>query len=839
MGRRTLATDPMGNQTAYGFDADGNPTGVTQIPAGSGTPHATTMAYNTLNEETATTDPAGDQTTYAYDASGNRTSVTDPLGHQTTSAFDAANRLTKVTDPLGDQTTYGYNAAGEQTCVTDPLSRQTTYAYRNRGWQTSVTDPRGAQTIYGYDLAGNQTSVTDPDGNQTTYAYNADNLLTKMTDPLGNSATYAYDADNELTSTTDRDGRTTTYAFDAAKRLTGETWVGGSYTATFNYNQDGQVTMAQDPFSTYTYAYNNDGLVTGVYNAGTPGVPTVTLSYGYDGYLNQTSLTDTLGGSISYGFDAVDRLTSMSLSLTSTLDAQVTFGYDAASRLTGLTDTAGTGSATITDSLAYDNADRLTSLTYKNGGTTLAGFTYVYDQASQITSYSDAAGNSLSYGYDQSGELLTASGTLAGQSYSASYSYNSSGDKYDLNGNRLTSTVDLNGSPTTAIYSTSHNELKSDGTYSYTYDNEGNLTTQVTIATGSVTYYSYDYRNRLTEVKVETSLGTVINDEKFTYDVNNNRIGISLNGTQQSWTVYDGKNPYIDFNGSGTLTERYMMEPKGQNQFYARVNAVGTVNWYVTDNLGSIREIASSSGAVLDTLTYDPFGGIISETNTANGDRFKFTGGAYDSITGNYQFGQRFYGPSDGRWNSQDPLGLKPDANPYRYVDNSPTDESDPTGFFGRWRGRGGCPCPYGPPLPPPPPGMFGPPLPPPGMFGPPLQPMPRIPTVSSSGFSGGHEPLPGFGEEGHAGSTRPSEWMLVNPRFYDFHGNVLFWMQQYSFLHRSWGYTWIRVRGAVFTEMKDPSGKPTEGGITGAMPIETRFVPTPKNAPPVPPSPD
>jgi hypothetical protein len=75
------------------------------------------------------------------------------------------------------------------------------------------------------------------------------------------------------------------------------------------------------------------------------------------------------------------------------------------------------------------------------------------------------------------------------------------------------------------------------------------------------------------------------------------------------------------------------------NQFYARVSPSGTVNWYLTDMLGSVREIVSSSGSALDTLTYDPFGGLLSETNAANGDRFKFAGGEYDSLMGGYRFG--------------------------------------------------------------------------------------------------------------------------------------------------------------------------------------------------------
>src|SRR6266478_4362233 len=73
------------------------------------------------------------------------------------------------------------------------------------------------------------------------------------------------------------------------------------------------------------------------------------------------------------------------------------------------------------------------------------------------------------------------------------------------------------------------------------------------------TTYSYDYRNRLTNV---TQGGTIT--ATYTYDALSRRIGIKDNGTQ-TWTVYDGKDadahPYADFDGSGNLTMRYLSAP--------------------------------------------------------------------------------------------------------------------------------------------------------------------------------------------------------------------------------------------------------------------------------------
>jgi len=396
-----------------------------------------------------------------------------------------------------------------------------------------------------------------------------------------------------------------------------------------------------------------------VNNAGTPGVPQVTLNYGYDVYNNRTYLQDSLGGNISSSYDGAHRLTNIT-GVMGGSSAVLALSYDAASRLTSISRSP--PGDNITTSFSYDNANRLTNIAHTDAtkALTLAGYTYGYDAASQLTNYSGPDG-SLTYGYDVDGQLTSVTGARS-ESFS-----------YDKNGNR-----------TMAGYTTgAGNELTSDGVYNYTYDNEGNTLTQTQIATGTVTNYTWDYRNRLTEVQVKSSTGTVLNDEKFTYDVNDNRIGVMLNGVQQSWTVFDGANPYMDFNGSGALTERYLTNPNGLSQFYARVSASGVVNWYLTDNLGSIRQIVDTSGTVLDTLVYSSFGTIVSETNAANGDRFKFAGGANDLIAGMNQFNRRYQRPADGNFASEDPLSFGAgDTNLYRYVFNSPTSATDPSGEF-------------------------------------------------------------------------------------------------------------------------------------------------------------
>jgi RHS repeat-associated protein len=213
------------------------------------------------------------------------------------------------------------------------------------------------------------------------------------------------------------------------------------------------------------------------------------------------------------------------------------------------------------------------------------------------------------------------------------------------------------------------------------------MTSSTNTSTHVTTTYTYDYRNRLTQV---TTGGTVV--ATHTYDALNRRIGTDDNGTQ-TWTVYDGMspdaNPYADFNGSGSLTVRYLFGPTVVNRvvttgILARTSSGGTTAWYLTDDLGSVRDIVSTSGSELDHIVYDSFGNIVTETNATNGDRFKFAGMQYDATIGQYFDHARWYGAGAGRFMGLDPMGFAAgDANLYPYVFNVPTSATDPSGLLG------------------------------------------------------------------------------------------------------------------------------------------------------------
>ncbi len=173
------------------------------------------------------------------------------------------------------------------------------------------------------------------------------------------------------------------------------------------------------------------------------------------------------------------------------------------------------------------------------------------------------------------------------------------------------------------------------------------------------------------------------------YDALDNRIGMDENGTQ-TWTLYDGGNPVMDFNGSGSLTMRYLWGPTG---IVARQTSGGTVSWYLADALGTVRDLINNSGAIIDHVDFSAFGTVLDESNPTNGDRLTgFAGMERDAVTGLNLAVYREENPGTGRWDSQDPLEFGgQDGDLYRYVTNQPTDQSDIDGLQQRGdRGRDG-----------------------------------------------------------------------------------------------------------------------------------------------------
>ena len=481
-----------------------------------------------------------------------------------TKAFNARGELVSQTDAMGNITSWTYNAQGQALTQTDP-------------------DPDGtgplpaAVTTFTYDLRGLRSSVTDASGNTTSYGYDHAGRLVEEIDPRGNSSYYQYDAAGQVTRVVDRNSRKRDFSYNDLGLVTSEVWVDGFgnavKTIVHGYDDAGRETSISDGVTGYNYQYDLADRVTYTDDADSVDMPQVQLRSHYDYEGNRVWLSDSQGGQVWYAWNN-QRLQSMAMYTENNKSAQVGFGYDSVGRLASLTRTTnGNYYTTINTGYTLDLLDRVTSITHSKGigedASTLSQFTYGYDVGGRVTNYTGPEG-SLSYALDTNGQLLSVTGSRT-DNYA-----------FDANGNRSSNTT------------AAGNLLLNDGKYSYTYDLEGNQKTKTRISDGQVTEFFWDYRNQLTKAMVKDANGTLLKELRFTYDVEGRRVGVWVDADgagpeepDQVWTVFDGVNPYMDFDGDGLLKTRYLYGP-GIDELFARIGAGEDPEWYLADRLGSV-----------------------------------------------------------------------------------------------------------------------------------------------------------------------------------------------------------------------------------------------------------
>lgn len=108
------------------------------------------------------------------------------------------------------------------------------------------------------------------------------------------------------------------------------------------------------------------------------------------------------------------------------------------------------------------------------------------------------------------------------------------------------------------------------------------------------------------------------------------------------------------------------------------------VKYFVAhDQVGSVRAVIDTSGAIVKELEYDSFGNLTNETNTTFRVPRTYANGLHDPDTSLIRFGYRDYDPNVGRWTAKDPIFFDGgQANLYVYVGNSPVMYMDPYGLL-------------------------------------------------------------------------------------------------------------------------------------------------------------
>ncbi len=146
------------------------------------------------------------------------------------------------------------------------------------------------------------------------------------------------------------------------------------------------------------------------------------------------------------------------------------------------------------------------------------------------------------------------------------------------------------------------------------------------------------------------------------------------------------KNYYCgDFVYDGSLAVAYILTPNGQ---LTRNPSTGTYTsqYNITDHLGNVRSVVSSSGTVLQSTDYYPFGLAFSDSNIAS-NRYLYNGKEIEDYTlgtaylGTLDYGARHYDPRIARWTVPDPMAEKYyGVHAYSYCAGNPVMMVDPDG---------------------------------------------------------------------------------------------------------------------------------------------------------------
>jgi RHS repeat-associated protein len=587
LGKFLSVTDRRGKGVTIGYDAAGQPSTLTD--AGGRVVTLTVSSGRLVTVKL----PDGRQIFYSYSGSLLHT-ARDPDGDVTTYDYDSAGRLLKITDALGHvQLTNTYGTDGRVTAQTDALGHVTSFSWDSGKQESTVRDPDGVVVFDGYHdnvlqytQIGNRTTIKRADANGSTQV---------LADPTGNQYESAHDANGNTTSTTSIGGSAKpTESADYDKNSNPKTVTDArGNTTSYTFNSFDQPTSVTDPLgNTTTFTYDANGLLMSTTDA-----LGHTTSFSYDGAGDKTAQTDPDGNRTTYAFDASGRQVSVT---------------DPRGNVSGADPTA------FTTTTAYDGEDRVRKVTDPLGHFR----TWDYDNAGRLHAYTDANGFQSVYEYDNANELTAAHDP---DLRVTTYAYTPGGrtrSRTDGAGDVTSYTYDDGGRlrTMTAPRGNVAGANAADFTTTYTYDTNGNKTSESHPFPGSgtpaVTQYRYDATNHL--VATTDPLG---HTTTTTYDAAGNVVSATDAFAKASTATYDADNRLATTTDAlgHTATRQY----DAAGRLIAQITATGDRTTYQYDAAGRMTgqttprgNVAGADPAAFTTkYGYDPAGNQTSVTD--------------------------------------------------------------------------------------------------------------------------------------------------------------------------------------------------------------------------------
>lgn len=587
-------TDAEGDKTTWTYDKDGYVTA--EVSPRGNEEGAKAEEFETKTERDAqerpvkVTDPLGHETKYAYDKNGNLESLTDANGHVSKYTYDADNEKTKVEAANGTTTETAYDSEGKVKSKTDGRGKTTKYEHNALEQLTESIDPLERKTTREYDKAGNLEKLKDPEGRTTTFSYDKANRLTKKSysEEATHKVEYSYDKDGNVTKMVDGSG-TTENTYDVLDRLT-ESKNGNSEVVKYEYNLANLATSITYPNSkSVSREYDKVNRLTKVTDWNSHAT---SFAYNRDSELKATTFPTEATDEDVAEYNRADQLAKQTFKKGAETLAQLTYARDKVGNLETTTQTGlpGSGSATY----EYDKADRLTkgagtSFEYDNagnpskigatelkydaasqlekGGTT----TYSFDKLGERTKASPEGGSATTYGYDQANNLISIKRETPKIE-----------DSYTYDGNGLRQSETISGTTKHFTWSTAGALplLLYDGSNYYVYGPEGLPIEQIASETPTYLHHDQQGSTRL----LTGAAGTVSGSYTFTpYGATEGHTGTATTplGYDGQFTSSDTGLIYLRARVYDPSTAQFMsvdpiVEATGEAYGYAGANPVNS-----------------------------------------------------------------------------------------------------------------------------------------------------------------------------------------------------------------------------------------------------------------------